>query len=109
MNVRLVIIPASQAQFEQLVPLTDHQEMRNMVNDFEKNPTTEKENVFVGFCIVNGTFSIIHIPEARHLGEAMQKGMNAIVLPEINKYYTKGISPTNNAVNNNAEGEQPNE
>lgn len=100
MNVKLVIIPTSEEQFNKLVPLTDHQQMRDMVDEFEKQPTTDKETVFVGYCIVNGLFSIIHIPQAKHLGEAMQKGMNAIVLPEINKYY----STQTNAVDN-AEGE----
>jgi hypothetical protein len=83
--------------------------MIKLIDEFEKQPPTDDEHVFVGYFILNNEFNIIHVPEGKHLGDAMTKAMNSIVLPEINKYYTpfdgKITSTKKTNVVDNTEGE----
>jgi len=90
MKVELTLIPASEEQFNQLYPLKDKSEMKRLIDEFNKYPALgTKEFLYVGYFIIDDVFNIIHIPDAKHFGEAAQKAMNAIVLPTINEYYTK--------------------
>jgi len=88
MKIEVVVIPADENQFNQLYPLTDQSEMKRLIDEFEKYPVFgTKEFLYVGYYILNGQFGIVHIPEAKHIGDALVQAYNKIILPEINKYY----------------------
>jgi len=100
MKVELTLIQADEQQFNALYPLKDHSEIKNKLDEFDKYPALgTKEFLYVGYFIMDGVFNIIHIPEAKHFGDALAKAMNAIVLPTINNYYQ---SKPNNVVDNTA-------
>lgn len=103
MKVEFTLTKINEKQFETLFPIKEHSEIISTVDDFEQynrfNSNGEEVGLYVGYFIIDGQFNIIHIPEAKHFGEAAQKAMNSIVLPIINKYYHKG---TTNAVDNAA-------
>lgn len=87
MNLKLTIIPANKEQFDILQPVKEHSEMIRLIDEFEKQPTTDKDVLYLGYFILNGVFNIIHISEAKHIGDAIAQAINHIALPEINKYY----------------------
>jgi len=94
MKIVMTLIKANEQQFNELMPLTDHSKMIEAINKFEienKDLDTKEPGLFVGYFILNGVFNIMHVPHAKHMGEALGNSMNDIVLQEINKYYTKGI------------------
>ena len=90
MKLVMTLIKANEQQFNELMPLTDHSKMIETLNKFElenKELDTNEPGLFLGYFVLNEVFNIMHIPDARHMGEALTKAMNDIVLKEINTYY----------------------
>jgi len=110
MKTQLVLTKINEKQFETLFPLKEHSEIIKTLDDFEQynrfNSDGEEKGLYVGYFIIDNVFNIIHIPIAKHFGDAAQQAMNAIVLPKINEYYTKGIK---NVAANDTEKESNNE